>query len=325
VAGPVDGVVAVDPTGLRALLRLTGPVVVEGWPVPIDASNVVDVTLREAYDAFSQEQREDFLGDVAEVVWDRATEVELGNPARLARVLGGAGRDGHLMLWFADPEEQELAVELGIGGAIPAPRADSLLVTNQNASANKVDYYLTRRINYAVELKPDPSAGSADLKGRLKLRLDNDAPAGISSYALGPWDERFQPGENRSFVSVYTPLASTAAATLDGLPVAIDPATEIGRNVFSAFLSLPADSSRTFAMEFEGAVALQPAGWYTLDLVRQPTLYPDKVSVNVEVPPGWRIAAAKGLEILAPRRAGGRTTLNETRQVRVRVVPDPGP
>ncbi|MGI8795894.1 MAG: DUF4012 domain-containing protein [Acidimicrobiia bacterium] len=324
VAGPVDGVVAVDPVGLQALLRLTGPVIVEGWPVPVDASNVIDVTLRQAYDAFSQEEREDFLGDVAEVVWDRATEVELGNPARLARELGRAGRDGHLMLWFADPEEQELAVELGVGGAVPAPRSDSLLVTNQNASANKVDYYLTRRIDYAVELTPDRSAVSADLDGRLELRLDNGAPAGITSFALGPWDERFQPGENRSFVSVYTPLGSTAA-TLDGLPVPVDPATEIGRNVFSSFLSLPAESSRTFAMDFEGTVALQPGGWYALDLVRQPTLRPDDVSVSVEVPAGWRLAAAEGLEILGPRRAGGRIALHETRQVRVRVVPDPAP
>ena len=42
---PIDGVIAVDPVGLSTLLQFTGPVTVPNWPVPIDARNVVDVTL----------------------------------------------------------------------------------------------------------------------------------------------------------------------------------------------------------------------------------------------------------------------------------------
>src|SRR5207253_7315607 len=42
---PVDGVIAVDPPGLAAMLTLTGPVSVPGWPVPITSANVVHVTL----------------------------------------------------------------------------------------------------------------------------------------------------------------------------------------------------------------------------------------------------------------------------------------
>ena len=62
----LDGVVAVDPFGLRALLQLTGPVVVPNWPVPITADNVVDVTLRQEYEVFADRGlRENFLGDVA--------------------------------------------------------------------------------------------------------------------------------------------------------------------------------------------------------------------------------------------------------------------
>ena len=51
--GPVDGVVTVDPVGLADVLRLTGPVRVAGWPQPITAANVVDVTLRQAYVVFA--------------------------------------------------------------------------------------------------------------------------------------------------------------------------------------------------------------------------------------------------------------------------------
>ena len=66
--GSVDGVVTVDPEGLADVLRLTGPVRVLGWPTKITASNVVDVTLRQAYETFSQNstERDAFLGDVAD-------------------------------------------------------------------------------------------------------------------------------------------------------------------------------------------------------------------------------------------------------------------
>jgi hypothetical protein len=93
--GHADGVMAVDPVGLSALLRLTGPVVVPGWPVPITADNAVDVTLRQAYDVFGADpSRADFLGDVTHQVVSRAT---LGSPAHIARLLDAAAKNGHII------------------------------------------------------------------------------------------------------------------------------------------------------------------------------------------------------------------------------------
>ena len=220
--GDIDGVVAVDPVGLRALLEFTGPIPIEGWPVPITSDNVIDVTLRQAYDVFDLEAREEFLGDVAEGVWRRATSTNLGSPARLARSLGQAGREGHLMLWFTRPEEQAMAKRLGVAGDVPPLRSDSLFVNTQNASGNKTDYYLTREVEYDVELAPDEQLLSAEADGRLSLKLNNAAPSsGASDYALGPFDPRFAPGEGRAFTSIYSPLGFTAA-TLDGQPTQLE-------------------------------------------------------------------------------------------------------
>jgi hypothetical protein len=318
---PVDGVIAVDPIGLRSLLQLTGPVVVQGWPDPITADNVIDVTLRQAYDVFGagRGQRVEFLGEVAEAVWKRATQMRLGSPARLARILGGTGRQGHLQLWFADPKEEALALRLDVGGAVPPVRSDSLLVTTQNTSGNKVDYYVTRHMTYTVQLFPDASVRRARAKGTLTFGLDNGAPAGISSAALGPFYPNLRPGEDQSFVSVYTPL-TFRDPTIEGLPTVFESGTELGRNVFSSSTTVPAGTSRTLAMQLDGTLPLAPGGWYTLDLPRQPTLRPDDVSVRVQVPRGWRIAGAQGLEITGPRQAEARIGLDDTRQVRVKLA-----
>jgi hypothetical protein len=278
------------------------------------------VTMKQQYDAFpdQREEREEFLGDVTEAVWDRATSTNLGNPARIAQVLGRAGRRGHLSLWFSRPEEQALAIDLGIAGGVPAVESDSVLVTAQNGGANKVDYYLTRQVDYEIQLRPDAGRSAAEAQSRVEVRLDNAAPAGISSFALGPWDERFEPGENHSFVSVYTPLA-LAGAALEDVPVQLETATELGRNVFSMFIGVPAESSRTLELELEGTVRLERGGWYVLDLVRQPTLHPDDVSVSIEVPPGWRIIDTDGVEPVTLRRAVDRRVLRTDGEVRVKV------
>ena len=93
--GPVDGVMAVDPAGLAALLELTGPVEVEGWPVPVDAENVVDIALKEEYAAFAETpDRADFLGDIAQAAVEKATSENLGRPPQISKVLGQVGPRG---------------------------------------------------------------------------------------------------------------------------------------------------------------------------------------------------------------------------------------
>jgi len=320
----VDGVLAVDPVGLAALLQLTGPVSVAGWPTNIDAANVVDVTLRDAYAAFSDTpERADFLGDVAQAVVDEATTGRLGAPARIAKVLGAAAHQGHLLLGFTRPEEQRLAEQLDIAGKVRPVRSDAVMVTTSNAGGNKLDYYLKRALDYRVTLHPDDDARAARVSGKLALRLDNTAPTtGLPSIVSGPFNERFIKGEAVVDVSMYSPLR-VRAATVDGR--AVEPTTqrEVGRTVWSKFVRVPAGKSSTVTTTLKGRVRLQPGGWYELDLGHQPSLQPERARVAVEVPPGWRIVAAPGFVLPFSRLAVGRVELSRPVTVRVRVAPDP--
>ncbi len=297
---PVDGVIAVDPPGLAAMLKLSGPVSVPRWPVPVTSENVVDVTLRQAYEEFPQDERVAFLGDLARLVAEAFTRADLGRPGQVTAALGPAASEGHLLAWMADPAEQALMVRLGIAGELGEVRGDSLLVVNQNLAANKIDSFLTRHVRYDVAL--DPSSSPTSIRGRLELTMDNAAPAsGLSPQVIGPFDDRFRAGENRTYVSVYTPFA-TGSATLDGRPVTLDHQPDLGRVAHSTTLSIPAGSSRTLVLDVEGTVTLAD-GWYRLDLHHQTSLVPDDVAVSVSVPKGWRIAQVQGLKLDGDRRA----------------------
>ncbi|HUF85085.1 MAG TPA: DUF4012 domain-containing protein, partial [Acidimicrobiia bacterium] len=320
----IDGVLAVDPLGLAALLELTGPVRVAGWPEDITATNVVKVTLRDAYEAFEETpERAEFLGDVAEVVVDEATSVNLGSPAKIARVLGGAAHAGHLQFAFTDDQEQQLARMLDVAGELAPVRTDALAVNTQNAAGNKIDYYLERRVEYRVRLKPDADGRTARVEAELALRLENTAPAdGLPQIVIGPFTEDFVAGVNRSLVSVYSPLV-VEQVTVDGSEVEATAAAEAGRVAYGLFVDIPAKSTRTVVLRLGGDVRLQPDGWYELALDHQPTLEPDRVHFSVEVPDGWEVTEAPGLVRPFDRRASGAVVLQRPRSVRVQVAPDP--
>jgi hypothetical protein len=320
----VDGILAVDPEGLAALLRLTGPVDVAGWPEPLTPENVARVTLNEAYTAFPKGERVDFLADVAHTVVDRATSGRLGQPAKIARVLGRAAGKGHLILAFTRPEEERLAVNLGVAGKLPATTSDSLLLTTQNTNGTKLDYYLRRSLTYAVHLDPSAGDGHARVTGRVDVGLDNSAPdSGVPAYVIGPFTNFDRAGENRSFLSLYSPLGMSAA-TFEGNQQTLDATTELGRNVYANFFLVPSKSRRTLTVDLNGTVPLGPHGEYTLDVVRQPGVTPDDVTVKVDVPAGWRVADGQGIKATGGRQATAHIQLDQTTRLRVRVVPAEG-
>jgi UDP-N-acetylmuramyl pentapeptide phosphotransferase/UDP-N-acetylglucosamine-1-phosphate transferase len=294
----VNGVVSVDPIALSDILRLTGPITVARWPTPITADNVVQVTLQGAYDSLGNTDRVAFLGDVAHGVFAAATTRDLGGPLRVVEALGSAVARRHLQLYSTNAAQQAFISRLNASGAISFPQGDEFFVTTQNASANKVDYYLKRSVNYQISIEPDSTdvqaATTARVHGTLTLALANDAPtAGHSSDALGPYLPGLQAGENRTFLSLYTPLTVTAGS-LDGRPLPMESAIELGQHVYSGYVNIPAGATRTITYTLDGQIPMLAGGWYSLKLPQQPILGSDKVTVDVAVPSGWQFAREGG-------------------------------
>jgi Protein of unknown function (DUF4012) len=322
--GKVDGVMAVDPLGLAALLELTGPVNVDGWPVPITAENIVKVTLNDAYVAFADSpDRADFLGEVAQAAVDQATSENLGKPTEIAKVLGKAAHGGHFVLAFARPDEQRLAEELGVAMQMDPVRSDAIAVTSSNFGGNKIDYYLDRTVNYDVHLTPNNDATTALARGQLGVTLANTAPdSGLPASIIGPFRTGFVAGQNRSWVSLYSPL-EFVGNTLDGVKVATSTLVEDGRNVTARFVDIPAKSSKQFNADLVGTVALH-GGWYSVDVRHQPTLNSDRVTLAVTVPQGWKIDKTSQMKLVSPQKAEAQLTLQKSITPRVHLVRDDG-
>ncbi len=275
---PVDGVIRVDPVALSHLLAITGPVHVPGIDHAIDADNVVSFLLRDQYTLdISLDERIDVLADIARVTFDQLTHGRGATPSALAEELSPAVEGTNLALWFTDPTAQRFAQRIGADAAVAPVRGDGLGVITQNAGASKIDAYLRRSIAYSATI--DPDTGRVNATATITLR--NDAPArGLPDYVIGN-SVGAPRGTNRSYVSVYSPLALLGAA-VDGHPISPHGERELGRNVYSEFVDIPAGATRTMTLRLAGAIDLS-AGAYDFDYFGQVLPNADTLTVRARL------------------------------------------
>lgn len=285
--GPIHGTIAVDPVGLAALLRITGPVPVRAWHEPITADNVVPATLNEAYTRFEtdNDKRVAFLGDTARAVWSKL----LSSPITMRGVadsgLGDAIGSKHLRLHFARPEEQELARALEADGGLGGPDRTFALVT-QNIAGNKMDFWLERELDVDLDLAPNGRA-----HGEATVTLRNRGPAtGQARYVIGPFNDDYKQGWNRQLIRLYLP---GSASVRPGSGAAL--ASEQGLVVVEWYVDIPPGGSVERRLEFSVRKMWDPkTGRLGMRVRKQASLHPDHVGLSLRPPWGWRLSLPEG-------------------------------
>lgn len=286
---PVDGVIGVDPVGLAALLRLTGPVAVEGLKEPLSADNAVEVLLRRQYlDVANRAERGEILANATRATFERLTKASLPAPRTLGNVLSPVARQGHLRMWSPERSEQELFERLGADGSLRLPEgADGFSVVQQNLGNNKLDAYLHRRIDYQATV--DVRTGG--LRSTLSVQLSNDVPSVHLPPAVVDNTRAAPAGTNLATLSLYT-RQRVVRATIDGEPLTVGPGTELGIGVWdTSVIRVPPGRSVTVTFELLGSVDLRRG--YRFAVLPQPVANPDLVRARVALR-GGRVRGESG-------------------------------
>ncbi|MGZ8762182.1 MAG: DUF4012 domain-containing protein [Acidimicrobiia bacterium] len=182
----LDGVLAIDPVGVQALLQATGPVDVEGQIVSADT--VLDDVFLSQYlsltgDDTTQAARRERLGAIARAAiealdggsWDTAT---------LLDALRGAGSGRHVLAWSGDATQERGWKGMGIDGELSP---DSVLLAMLNRGGNKLDQFLA--VAARVEIEPGRSE-TDPTSVTIRATLRNETPPDLPRYVAGPFPGR---------------------------------------------------------------------------------------------------------------------------------------
>jgi hypothetical protein len=198
--GAVAGAIAIDVDGVRSLLRVVGPVEVDG--VTYTPDNVRGELLRQQYQRFEgdRDARRDQLGDVAQAIFGRleAGEWKL---EELATELSDAVQGRNLMVWSKDPELAKTWRDVHADGHLTDR---SVSVGLLSRSAAKLDSW----IDTAADLTASGAGGD---RTTLTITYDitNSSPADGPAYLVGPNVENLEAGDQVALAVVNLPAGST--------------------------------------------------------------------------------------------------------------------
>ena len=286
----IDGVVAVTPELAAAVMRVVGPVTVDG--TTFDAHNLTDALEYQVEKAFADKgvpftSRKDILASLVDEVARRISALSAADMGGLMAAVQQALDERHLLIWSEDPDVQRLVAERNWAGAFRPVRGDYLSVVDANLASLKTDAVMVRSMEYSFKPETDRT-----FVGTVRLKYAN----------TGHFD--WKTTRYRTYTRVYLPavttfLGVTGAMQDDKLkdparrPGTADVANELGRRVFGAFISVEPGETRTLEFRFRLAPAVADAiraGQYVLDVDKQAGTVANGLTLDLDF--GKKLTAA---------------------------------
>ncbi|MFW8745207.1 DUF4012 domain-containing protein, partial [Mesorhizobium japonicum] len=206
----VDGVIAVDPVALSAVLAVTGPVTLPDGTV-LDRRNAVSTLLSGTYQRFADPAAQDaFFAGAARAVFERVVSGR-SSPTALARAVGDAATQGRILVWSAHPEEQRVVAAAGVADLLPRtdPSRTELGVYLVDNTEAKMDYYLRSAISVSAARCRADGRPLVDVGVDLTSVAPQDAATALPAYVTGGRRGLgVEKGEIRTTAYLYAPAGS---------------------------------------------------------------------------------------------------------------------
>lgn len=270
----IDGALAIDPTAVSYLLRVTGAATLTDGST-VAGAEVIDLTQQTLYRTHPDKAaRKAYLLDIARAISVRLLSVH--GSTGLVRAAAQAVQERRIVAWSAEPDVQQRLATWPISGTLQAGAGYFAGFSTVNATGGKLDYYLTRQMSYS---RSGCGAGSVSTS---TFTLANEAPDGpLPSYVTLRLDSpgyRTAPGDNKVLLSYYgTPGSRIDSVTVDGRPAVVMPSSERGLTVLTLPLELARGSRHSVTV-----TATEPARpQERTQIMRQPAVNPVQVTTRL--------------------------------------------
>jgi hypothetical protein len=286
----LDGVVALDPLLFTAITRITGPFSIRGWSVAIDEFNARRILLAKLYRHFDgQHKRQNrYLERLAVAAMNR---LENMSPAELVSVMSWGVPRQHLRFFMREEDEQRVLRQVGAAGFTGGP-ANAQLIYDNEWSGSKISFFIKRRITILANVML-----SGDVRVKTSITLKNEVGArAVNSNAVRPVDRNLAPGTSDMTLHLLLPTRAQAIQVVGGShSVASHRAIEKRHPMMWIPVTLARGETRTVFVSYTIPQRPQPERGldFTLTLHPQTAVRPDRFTVLVNPPHGYRIPRAE--------------------------------
>lgn len=285
---PVDGVIAIDITGLEYLLEALGEVELPGYAENVGSANFRNVVyeIRASRDGDDLAHK-NFLADLYSEVLVNWQNVPQENKSDVLGAILRGLREKHVMLYFADDSMNQALDILDWDGRLDAgTEHDYILVADANLSANKSNNSIFRQWTYDVEINQDGT-----LNSRLIVNYDYPDAIAKSDPAVSP--EHYWSIDYFNRVQIHVP----AGSDLVEFENFVEPFSEIDQESHTIFVSsvlVYYNSGERVEVAYQTPALIETVGVYRryrLRMQKQPGTRSDSVNIQVRLPSGAQLVS----------------------------------
>lgn len=276
-----DGVIAVDLEFVRNLVNIWGSIDVPGEADPITKDNLYDKVI-EIHREFTPGStiKPLFLSNLANEILQKVLSSSRNTWPSIASTTSNALTEKHILVFFNDPSLNDISVKNGWSGQI-TPSVNLLFPVEWNWGGNKANFFTDRITDISVTIIDETK-----IQQTVTVTYENESSS-----------NQYPEGDYENFERVYIPL--TAMVTrIEGLSrVSVTRDSIHGATVVSGWITVPISSKKSFTISYlleKGTLLDFPIReepddkWaYTLDILKQPGLDDDPVTIKITFPDGW--------------------------------------
>jgi hypothetical protein len=262
-----DFVMGITPKFITQLLKLTGPVTIEG--VEYNEDNFTDLLEYRVEKGYvkageSSWQRKEVIGEISKQIKIELFNQPLNKWPVFLDILSKSAESKDIVLSANSQVLQKIIINSGLGGELKETSGDYLMVVDANMAALKTDAVIKRSIDYSIEQKNDGFYANL----RIRYEHNGDADWKTSKY--------------RTYTRVFVPKGSRLIKGAGQTEGEIYENTELNKTYFGLFLEVPIRKSASINLHYKLPPNIIINNKYSLYIQKQPGSDIRDLSVNLK-------------------------------------------